>query len=386
MKCDRTWGGLEQRAPPYGLSSRRKRAVSIRNLDKIFAPRRIAVIGAGDAPAGPGSAVLRNLLAAGFRGDLYPVNPRGEPAAGIAGYPDLASLPETPDLAVVCTPAAAVPAVVRACGEAGVRGAIVLTPGFRESGPQGRKLEERLRDEQRRFDGLRILGPNCLGLIVPSRALNVSLATAMPPAGHVGFISQSAAMQTSVLDWAIQRGVGFSAFVSAGNTLDIGIADLIDYFGSATETRSLILAVESVGPARQFMSAARTSPATSRSSPTRPTASTRFAKPLSSAAGIEPVAEIDELYDCGELLARQHARKGGRAAGSGAEPAACQTPEKTARRRTPGPLRTQHGTLAPDAAGRLARARFPAPARAAGPGRRRRNPPRRTGAILAGGL
>ncbi len=231
--------------------------MSIRNLDKLFALRRIAVIGASDAPAGAGSAVLRNLLAAGFRGDLYPVNPEGKPAAGAAGYPDLASVPEAPDLAVICIPAAAVPAAVRACGEAGVPAVIVLTPGFRESGPQGRTLERQVRDQQRRFDGLRILGPNSLGVIVPSRALNVSLATAMPPAGHVGFISQSAAMQTSVLDWAAERGVGLSAFVSAGNMLDISIADLIDYFGSATETRSIIVAAESIGRAREFMSAAR---------------------------------------------------------------------------------------------------------------------------------
>ena len=361
--------------------------MSIRNLDKIFAPRRIAVIGAGDAPAGAGSAVLRNLLAAGFRGDLYPVNPRGEPAAGIAGYPDLASLPETPDLAVVCTPAAAVPAVVRACGEAGVRGAIVLTPGFRESGPQGRKLEERLRDEQRRFDGLRILGPNCLGLIVPSRALNVSLATAMPPAGHVGFISQSAAMQTSVLDWAIQRGVGFSAFVSAGNTLDIGIADLHRLF-RLRDRNPLAHPGRRVGRPRAavHVGGPRLRPRQADPRPQgprhRPGLRSRFpARRHRAGSGDRRVVR---LWRTSRPPTRPQGRPRRRFRGrAGRVPDAGKD---RPRRRTPGPLRTQHGTLAPDAAGRLARARFPAPARAAGPGRRRRNPPRRTGAILAGGL
>jgi len=210
--------------------------VSIRNLDKIFQPHRVAVVGASDSPTSVGYTVLRNLVGSGFRGVVYPVNPKRESVQGIQAYKDIAGLPRPPDLAVICTPAGTVPGIVRACGEAGTRGLVIISAGFREIGSEGVELEQQLKQEQEKFDGMRILGPNCLGIIVPGICLNASFAAATPGKGHVGFISQSGALCTSVLDWAIDEGIGFSYFVSVGNMLDVSMGDLIDYFGSATET------------------------------------------------------------------------------------------------------------------------------------------------------
>ncbi|MFW5693230.1 MAG: CoA-binding protein [Thermoguttaceae bacterium] len=154
--------------------------MSIRNLDKIFAPHRVAVIGASDTPTSVGYTVLRNLVGSGFRGVVYPVNPKREAVQGIQAYKDIASLPHPPDLAVVCTPAPTVPALVRACGEAGTRGMVIISAGFREIGEEGRLLEQKVLEEKAKFDGMRILGPNCLGIIVPGLHLNASFAAASP--------------------------------------------------------------------------------------------------------------------------------------------------------------------------------------------------------------
>jgi acetyltransferase len=305
--------------------------VSLRNLDKIFDPRRVAVVGASDTPSSVGYTVLRNLIGSGFRGVVYPVNPKREAVQGIQAYKDLASLPHVPDLAVICTPAAAVPAIIRECGEAGTQGIVIISAGFREIGEAGRKLEEQVHDEQRKFDGMRILGPNCLGIIVPSIHLNASFAATTPGPGHVGFISQSGALCTSVLDWAVDEGIGFSYFVSVGNMLDVSMGDLIDYLGSATETRSIILYIESINEAREFLSAAR---AFARTKPIVAYKAGRFAESAQAAAshtgamagvdavyeaafqraGIERIFEIDDMFDCAELLARQNPPKGDRLA------------------------------------------------------------------------
>ena len=305
--------------------------MSIRNLDKIFEPRRVAVIGASDTTTSVGYTVLRNLVGSGFPGVVYPVNPKREAVQGIHAYKDIPSLPHPPDLAVICTPAPSVPAIVRQCGEAGTRGLVIISAGFREIGAEGRKLEELVRQEQRKFDGMRILGPNCLGIIVPGINLNASFAAATPAKGHIGFISQSGALCTSVLDWALDEGIGFSYFVSVGNMLDVSMGDLIDYFGSATETRSIILYIESISEAREFMSAAR---AFSRTKPIVAYKAGRFAESAKAAAshtgamagvdavyeaafqraGIERIFEIDDMFDCAELLARQQLAKGDRLA------------------------------------------------------------------------
>ena len=305
--------------------------MSIRNLDKIFEPHRVAVIGASDAPTSVGYTVLRNLVGSGFRGVVYPVNPKREAVQGIQAYKDIPSLPHAPDLAVICTPAPSVPMLIRQCGEAGTRGVVIISAGFREIGEEGKKLEAQVREEQRKFDGMRILGPNCLGLIVPGIHLNASFAAASPTKGHIGFISQSGALCTSVLDWALDEGIGFSYFVSVGNMLDVSMGDLIDYFGSATETRSIILYIESISEAREFMSAAR---AFARTKPIVAYKAGRFAESAQAAAshtgamagvdavyeaafqraGIERIFQIEDMFDCAELLARQQPPKGDRLA------------------------------------------------------------------------
>jgi len=305
--------------------------VSISNLDKIFAPQRVAVIGASDSPTSVGYTVLRNLIGSGFRGVVYPVNPKRESVQGVQAYPDIPSLPHAPDLAVICTPAPTVPGIVRACGEAGTPGVLIISAGFREVGEEGRALETQIREEQKKFDGMRILGPNCLGIIVPRIHLNASFAAATPEAGHVGFVSQSGALCTSVLDWALDEGVGFSYFVSVGNMLDVTMGDLIDYLGSATETQSIILYIESIAEAREFMSAAR---AFARVKPIVAFKAGRFAESAAAAAshtgamagvdavyeaafhraGIERIFRIEDMFDCAELLAKQQPPKGDRLA------------------------------------------------------------------------
>jgi len=305
--------------------------VSIRNLDKIFNPRRVAVIGASDAPTSVGYTVLRNLVGSGFPGVVYPVNPKRESVQGIHAYQDIPSLPNPPDLAVICTPAQTVPGIVRACGEIGTRGIVVISAGFREIGAEGRELERQVLDEKKNFEGMRILGPNCLGIIVPGISLNASFATATPEPGHIGFISQSGALCTSVLDWAIDEGIGFSYFVSVGNMLDVSMGDLIDYFGSATETQSIILYIESISESREFMSAAR---AFARTKPIVAYKAGRFTESAAAAAshtgamagvdavyeaafqraGIERIFQIEDMFDCAELLARQKPPKGDRLA------------------------------------------------------------------------
>jgi acetyltransferase len=296
--------------------------MSVRNLDKIFKPGRVAVIGASDTPTSVGYNVLHNMIGSGFRGVVYPVNPKREAVQGVPAFPDLAGLPKAPDLAVICTPSPSVPDLIRQCGELGIYGVVIISAGFREIGPEGLALEAQVRAEQARFDGMRIIGPNCLGLIVPRLKVNLSFANAaMPKAGHVAFISQSGALCTSVLDWALTQGIGFSYFVSVGNMLDVTFSDLIDYFGQDEDTRSMMVYIESIPEARQFMSAAR---AFARSKPVVAYKSGRFAESAKAAAshtgalagedavydaaferaGIERVFEIDDMFECAELLGR----------------------------------------------------------------------------------
>ncbi len=232
--------------------------MDISALDKIFKPRRIALLGLSPNPKSVGGRILANLVGGGFPGVVYPVHPTLEAVMGIPCFRDVAGLPNIPDLGVVCSAAAQVPDLVRACGEAGVGGLIVVSAGFGETGPEGRDLEARVREEARRFESLRVLGPNCLGIISPGRSLNASFAGAMPKPGNVAFISQSGALCTSVLDWALEENIGFSHFVSVGNMMDVDFGDLIDYLGEDDQTKSILLYIESIRDARKFMAAART--------------------------------------------------------------------------------------------------------------------------------
>ncbi|MBN2055863.1 CoA-binding protein, partial [bacterium] len=295
--------------------------MDVHKLDRIFKPHRIAVIGVTGNPKSPGGTVLRNLVGAGFRGVVYPVNPTAEAVMGIPCFPDLRSLPRVPDLAIICAPAGQVPGIVRECGEAGVLGIIIISAGFREAGDAGRELEAEVLRIQRQFDGMRIIGPNCLGIIVPSLKLNATFAEGMPTTGNVAFISQSGALCTSVLDWAIEEKIGFSYFVSVGNMLDVEFGHLIDYFGEDEKTESIILYIESITDVRKFMTATR---AFARTKPIVAYKAGRFPESAEAAAshtgalaaadsvydaaferaGIARVFEIGEIFDVAELIGR----------------------------------------------------------------------------------
>jgi acetyltransferase len=303
--------------------------IDVHNLDQIFKPQRIALIGVGVNPNSVGGKVLSNLVGGGFRGVVYPVNPSVEAVMGIHCHPDVKHLPRTPDLGIICAPAEEVPGLVRECGEAGITGLIILSAGFREAGPEGRALEERMAAEAARFDRMRIIGPNCLGVIVPGFNLNASFAAGMPKKGRVAFISQSGALCTSVLDWAKEEDIGFSYFVSIGNTLDVDYGDLIDYFGEDEDTASIILYMESVQNARKFMAAAR---AFARTKPIVAYKAGRFPESARVAAshtgamasedrvygaafrriGVARVFDIGEIFDVAELIGRHKIPKGPR--------------------------------------------------------------------------
>lgn len=224
-------------------------------LDIFFSPSSVAVIGATETPGTVGRALMGNLSTAG-NVRVYPVNPKRTSVFGLPCYPSIAALPGPVELAVVITPAQTVPGVIRECAAAGIRGAIVIAAGFRETGPEGAKLEQEVLSEARKGH-MRLLGPNCLGLMSPHRGFNASFAQSMARPGHLAFISQSGALCTAILDWAEREMVGFSAFVSTGSMQDIGWGDLILQFGDDPKTRSIILYMESVGDARSFVSAAR---------------------------------------------------------------------------------------------------------------------------------
>src|SRR3954452_15570374 len=227
-----------------------------RPLDALFEPRSVAVIGASEKAGSVGRTLLWNLISSPFGGTVFPVNPKRSNVLGIKAYPSVAEIPEPVDLAVIVTPATTVPEVVGECASVGVRGAIVISAGFKEVGPEGAELERRVLERARR-GRIRLLGPNCLGLIRPYGGLNASFAGAMARPGSVGFLSQSGALCTAILDWSLREHVGFSAFVSIGSMLDVGWGDLIDYLGDDPYTKSIVIYMESIGDARAFLSSAR---------------------------------------------------------------------------------------------------------------------------------
>jgi acetyltransferase len=305
--------------------------VSILNLDKIFQPRRVALMGIGNAPHDLGRRVLANLLGAGFRGIVYPVSEEVESVSGVPTYPALQRLPRTPDMAVICSPARQVAQAVSECGEAGVAGVVILSSGFRETGAEGVKLESSLAAVAARYRHMRIIGPNSLGVIVPELGLNASQAVTVPRQGHLAFISQSHSLSNAILDWAADAGVGFSLFASLGSNMDVGYGELIDYLGTDPRTRAIILYVQSIRHARRFMSAARSFAC---SKPIVAYKSGRFERSARAAlshtgsiagedavystvferAGIVRVTELDDIFDVAEILASQRIPEGPRLA------------------------------------------------------------------------
>ncbi len=294
--------------------------MSIRNLDAIFRPRSIALIGASTSPKSVGFVTARNLLDAGFAGPVMPVNPKYTSVAGMLAYPDVASLPIVPDLAVICTPPTTVPGLIAELGARGTKGAVVITAGFKELGSaEGRALEQAVLDAARPHL-LRIVGPNCLGIVSTPLGINASFSHIGARKGRVAFVSQSGAMATTMLDWASGRGIGFSHLVSLGDMADVDFGDMLDYLTLDAETEAILLYVEAITQARKFMSAAR---AASRLKPViaikagRHAAAARAAASHTGAlagsdavydaafrrAGILRVLSLDEVFDALETLA-----------------------------------------------------------------------------------
>src|ERR1017187_738751 len=225
-------------------------------LDVFFSPKTVAVIGATENTGTVGRTVLWNLVTSPFGGTVYPVNPKRSSVLGIKAYKCVSDIPEPVDLVVIVTPPPSIPGIIRECGENGVQGAIVISAGFKEIGPEGAALEQKLLAEAQEAD-IRVIGPNCLGVMAPLSGMNATFATTIARPGSVGFISQSGALCTAILDWSLKEMVGFSAFVSVGSMVDVGWGDLIYHLGNDPKTRSIVIYMESIGNARSFLSAAR---------------------------------------------------------------------------------------------------------------------------------
>jgi acetyltransferase len=235
--------------------------MSIRNLDALFHPKSVAVVGATERPGSIGAAVTRNALAGGFAGPIHLVNLKGGTILGRKAVKRVRDLATPPDLAVIATPADTVPGLVGELGRAGTRAAVVITAGFGEGGDRERDAEG-ARRRQAVLDAakphlLRVVGPNCVGFLAPSLGLNLSFAPAAPKAGKIAFVGQSGAVLTAVIDWAADRGIGFSYLVSTGNMADVDFGDVVDYLALDHETRAILLYIEGLTEARKFMSAAR---------------------------------------------------------------------------------------------------------------------------------
>ncbi len=224
-------------------------------LDVFFTPENVALIGATEREGSVGRMILQNLIRNPFGGTVFPVNPTRPSVLGIKSYPTVAAVPEPVDLAVLVTPAETVPGVIDECVAAGVKGAIIISAGFKETGAPGAELERQIIAKAQ--GRMRIIGPNCLGVMNPRLGLNATFAHTMARPGTVAFISQSGALCTAILDWSLQENVGFSSFVSIGSMLDVDWGDLIDHLGNDPHTQSILIYMESIGNARSFLSAAR---------------------------------------------------------------------------------------------------------------------------------
>src|SRR5512141_1421376 len=225
-------------------------------LDKIFAPKSVAVIGATETVGSVGRTIVWNLISSSFGGTIYPVNPKRASILGIKAYPSLSDVPEVVDLIVVVTPAKSIPGIIKEAVDLGVKSAIIISAGFKETGPEGAELERQILEHARRGN-MRVIGPNCLGVMSPVSGLNATFATTIARRGNVGFISQSGALCTAILDWSLRENVGFSTFVSIGSMLDVDWSDLIYYLGDDPHTKSIVIYMETIGNARAFLSAAR---------------------------------------------------------------------------------------------------------------------------------
>src|SRR6266498_1345944 len=297
-------------------------------LDSIFAPKSVAVIGATETVGSVGRTIVWNLISSSFGGTIYPVNPQRSSILGIKAYPTLSDVPEVVDLIVVVTPASSVPAIIKEAADLGVKSAIVISAGFKETGPDGVELERQIIEHARRGN-MRIIGPNCLGVMSPISGLNATFATTIARRGSVGFISQSGALCTAILDWSLRENVGFSHFVSVGSMLDVDWSDLIYYLGDDPHTKSIVIYMETIGNARAFLSAAREVALTKPIIVIKPGRTEGAAKAAAShtgsltgsdevlevafhRSGVLRVNSIAELFYMAEVLGKQPTPKGSR--------------------------------------------------------------------------
>jgi acetyltransferase len=296
------------------------------NLERLFDPKSIAVIGASDQEGTVGFALTKNLTKGEYEGKVYLVNNRKSEILGLKAYGAIGLVPEPVDLVLIATPAKTVPAVMEECGRAGAKVAVILSAGFKEVGPAGKALEDQVLEVARRYE-IRVVGPNCLGVARPALHLNATFLGRIPKPGNVAFLSQSGALGSAILDVAIHENVGFSSFVSVGSMIDVDFGDLIDYFGGDPATRSILMYIEGVTDARKFMSAARHF---ARTKPIIVVKAGRFhesAKAVAShtgslsgedqvydaafkRAGIVRVEEIADLFNAAEVLSTQPLPKG----------------------------------------------------------------------------
>ena len=301
------------------------------SLDKIFRPQSLAVIGASCNERKVGHMVLRNIVESGFDRPVFAVNPRYDSVLGVRCFDSVSEISDSIDLAVVCTPPQTVAEVVRLCGDKGVGGVVIITAGFGETGDDGLQMQHQVKNVADRYPEMRVIGPNCVGVVAPHIRLNASFTRGMPHAGHLAFLSQSGALCTAVLDRALQEGMGFSAFVSIGNTMDLSLGELIDYFAADRKTKALVMYVESITDGPGFMAAAARFAACK---PLIACKSGRFAESAAAAAshtgalagsdvvyeaafrraGVNRVFSIEEMFDCAECLARSISPAGDRLA------------------------------------------------------------------------
>lgn len=298
------------------------------SLDAMFSPSSVAVIGATDRTGTVGLTVLQNLLNPAFRGRVYPVNPQRPEILGVKAFKKIGDVPEAVDLVVLATPAATIPGLIGECIAAQAKSAVVISAGFKERGAAGTALERQIQ-EQLRGCAMRLIGPNCLGVMNPIIGMNATFANDAPKAGNVAFLSQSGALLTAILDWSHKEEVGFSAIVSTGSMLDVGWGDLIYHFGDDPHTKSILLYMESVGDARSFLSAAREvalskpiivikagrSEAASKAAASHTGALTGSDEVLDAAfrrCGVLRVHNIADLFYMAEVLGKQPRPKGNR--------------------------------------------------------------------------
>src|SRR5437764_11717634 len=301
--------------------------MSTYRLNNLLSPHSVALVGASPRQGSVGRAILGNIRKAGFKGEFGLVNPHYAEIDGVATIDRLAKLPFAPELVVITAPAAAIPGLIDEAGKKGTAGAIIVSSGL---GHGAGSLADAAQLAAHQY-GMRLIGPNCLGVMMPGANLNASFAAHMPLAGNLALITQSGAIAAGMVDWAAQRGVGFSGIVSIGDQLDVDIADLLDYFALDDKTRAILLYVEAIKDARKFMSAAR---AAARIKPVIAVKSGRVAQGARAAAthtgalagsdavydaafrraGMLRVPDLRELFDCAETLGRVEPRPGKRLA------------------------------------------------------------------------